>query len=530
MVTSNAQPLVHRLEIHDRKQFEIKLEYQPSGNNPQGRYLIDAFLFLPASLHVDGDSYPRSDFYTDVHNYIRLKTPVMTTEEMLDSEGSPLVWLESQVDGELRAAWEPESELVYHAKLLSCALRGAMRRFALQVRMGSEGLDPHSEAALELEASVRKTQQNTSQILNRFRVLTLTLLSQEGLSEKTRASLRLVDEYLSLTVEQFFRKAVAGMASLPPEDSVMAVRKALMERVVREEAYRRDRRLRSVLNPSGDNEEYVQRASFLKKFCMNILYLSVRQEQTRSNTQELLLALAAGVAMTAALTLTFWAQLWFSQVSFNFSLALIVGYMLRDRLKEALRRFFTRFAARHLYDRTIAILDPVTKKKIGECKEKVDYGRSVPIPEEIARLRSTDDVVTVSQGELSESVIRYQKQMILDSGRLPRVTGRVSGVTDIIRLGVGRFLRDMDDPESALEYIDLEDYSVGRLKVSKSYHLDLAFRFVVDDGLGRRVSVQLVRLVLDRDGIKRMLRFDRPRTQSVPETGPQADARLPAAG
>lgn len=530
-MTSNVQPLVHRLEIHDRKQFEIKLEYQPSGTKPQGRYLIDTFLFLPASLHVDGDSYPRTEFYNDVHNYIRLKTPVMTTEEMLDSEGSPLVWLESRLDGGvLRESSEPEPELVYHAKLLSCAFRGEMRRFALRVKLGCDGLDVKSEAARTLEGSIRKTQQNSVQILARFRALTLTLLSQEGLSDKTRASLRLVDEYLSLTIEQFFRKTVAGMASLPPEPWVMDLRKVLMERVVREEAYRRERRLSSVINPDGDNEEYVQRASFLKKFCMNILFLSVRQEQTRSNTQELLLALAAGVAMTFAILLTFWAQLWFGQVSFNFSLVLIVGYMLRDRLKEGLRRYFTRFAARHLYDRSIAILDPVTRKKIGECKEKVDYGRSVAVPEEVSKLRHTDDAVTASEGELNESVIRYQKQMILDSDRLPRVTGRVSGVTDIIRLGVGRFLRDMDDPESALEYIDLEDYSVGRLKAAKSYQLDLVFRFVVDDGLGRRVSVQLVRLVLDRNGIKRMLRFDRPRTQAIPEVGPQVDARLPAAG
>ena len=85
--------------------------------------------------------------------------------------------------------------------------------------------------------------------------------------------------------------------------------------------------------------------------------------------------------------------------------------------------------------------------------------------------------------------------------------GIVTGVTDIIRLNIERLLRDMDDPEFALEYVDLEDFSVGKLKAAKSYQVDLAFRFSVDDGDTQKSDVQLVRLVIDRNGIKRMLRL-----------------------
>jgi hypothetical protein len=118
----------------------------------------------------------------------------------------------------------------------------------------------------------------------------------------------------------------------------------------------------------------------------------------------------------------------------------------------------------------------------------------------------------VSQGELSETVIRYQKKIVLDSEMLPRLgDGFITGVTDIIRLNVDRLLHDMDDPEAALEYVDLEDFTVGKVKAAKSYQVDLAFRFMVDDGDHKSSRFQLVRLVLDRNGIKRMLRFDTPR-------------------
>jgi hypothetical protein len=96
----------------------------------------------------------------------------------------------------------------------------------------------------------------------------------------------------------------------------------------------------------------------------------------------------------------------------------------------------------------------------------------------------------------------------------------VAGVTDIIRFNVERFLRDMDDPELALEYVDLEDFSVGRVKAAKSYQVDLAFRFTTEESKQEKVSVQLVRLVLDRNGIKRMLRITPEQTNIPPRPQP----------
>jgi hypothetical protein len=185
----------------------------------------------------------------------------------------------------------------------------------------------------------------------------------------------------------------------------------------------------------------------------------------------------------------------------------VVGYMMKDRIKEGLRRLLTRYATRHLYDRSATISDPVTSNKIGLCREKVDFESVDRAPEEIRKLRRTDDVATVSQGELSEIVIHYQKQIILNSEMLPRLANSPSGVTDIVRINVEQLLRDMDDPDQALEYVDMEHFSVGRVKASKAYQVDLAFRFSVDDADQKRTSLQMVRLILDRNGIKRMERF-----------------------
>jgi hypothetical protein len=49
---------------------------------------------------------------------------------------------------------------------------------------------------------------------------------------------------------------------------------------------------------------------------------------------------------------------------------------------------------------------------------------------------------------------------------------------------------------------------VGRVRAAKAYQVDLAFRFTVDDADQKRTSLQMVRLVLDRNGIKRMQRSE----------------------
>jgi hypothetical protein len=252
----------------------------------------------------------------------------------------------------------------------------------------------------------------------------------------------------------------------------------------------------------------MQRLGFLKKFCMNILFLYAQRRRGAQGLEEVLFATAAGGAMAFATAVAFVAQQRFSQASFNFFLILVVGYMFKDRIKELLRKILASAARERLYDRTTVVLNPVTGQEVGVCREKVDYGTANTVPEEIKKLRQVDDFLTVSQGELTETVLRYQKQILLHADQLPRVLGQVAGVTDIVRFNVNHLLHDMDDPEYAIEYVDLEDFSVGRVKGVKSYQVDMAFRFTVADGEERKVSTQLVRLVLDRNGIKRMVQFE----------------------
>lgn len=514
-----------KVDVHDRRQFELKLEYQPSGTAGESEYLVETLLFVPASLNVTQDTWPRDRFYADLHNYVRLKTPILSFDELLTGRHSPLVQLE---DRKVLGLMGSEAGVVWDAKMLACTFRGAQRRFARGVKKECSSLLAGKEAGCapvkstaHLHALVRTSIHATQELLRRYRSTAALLAERYALSDKTRTALRLVDEYLSLQVEQHFRRVVVSMESMPREGDSAELRRELMDVVLSDESYRKLHKLPSVLAPGTDNEEYSHRISFLKKFCQNILFLKVHRSSPRKKWEEVLFSLAAGGAMAFALGVGLFAQSRYPQASFNFFVMAVLGYMLKDRIKEGLRRFFSEHAGRFLYERTTRIIDPVTQDEVGVCHEKVDYG--VSVPEDVQRLRHRDDLLTAAQGELGESVIRYRKKIVLDSDMLPKLAdGIVSGITDIIRVNVDTLLHDMDDPEFELDYVDLDDFSVEKVRLAKSYRVDVAFRCSLDDGAHKRTTVRVVRLVLDRNGIKRM-------TDLVPETVVAQKSRRPSA-
>jgi hypothetical protein len=74
---------------HDRYQIELKLDYE-LGKGEKTHYRISTYLFFPKSLGINEESYPKSEFYRDVKNYIRIKTPILSLRDLIESDVSPL--------------------------------------------------------------------------------------------------------------------------------------------------------------------------------------------------------------------------------------------------------------------------------------------------------------------------------------------------------------------------------------------------------------------------------------------------------
>ncbi|HKA91482.1 MAG TPA: hypothetical protein VKE22_27655 [Haliangiales bacterium] len=467
-------PLEERVKVHDRNQLELKLEYQPTGAEAECKYVVEAYVCMPASLNISAETLPSTDIYADIHNYVRLKTPEMTWPELRAVPDSPLVRLGEAV-ARVEGGERPD-ELVYLCKLTASVFRASLRDAAQAAeRAAGEDAEALAEDALDGSAQALATYRRLAD-------------RASALPEDARYAYALADEAMSLSVEHMFRRVLVAIASDHP------MRRRLLDRILEEEAHRRRRGYPSIIDPETDNEEYIHRSGILKKLCSSVLFLRVHQAAPRIS-QEVLFALAAGIAMAFATVVAFWAQTRYGSLSLSVFFILVVAYMAKDRIKEGARGLFARVLKRYLYDRRCVIDDPAGVE-IGTFREKVEY--VTVLPEEVRRIRrrGVEPMLAWARAALAETTYRYRKQIVLESRRIP------DGLTDILRFHVGRLLRDMDEPDQEIGYVELDSDQIERVRAAKTYRVDVVFLFHTRRDAPPRTL--LARLVLDRNGIKRI--------------------------
>ena len=486
--------LARRIKVHDRHQFELKLEYQPADGDRECRYVVEAFVCIPGNLNVAPETVPREELYNDIHNYVRLKTPNLSWSELGGLPSSPLVRL---------AEARTDATFAYECKLLACVFRARLRDLGVEAEgLGGSGL-------ARLVASCTTTLDAVTSIVGQYRALG----ERADLGESARAAYRLADEYMSVSLEHMLRRVIVAVAraGLPAAQAgdAAALRRTLLDVILREERYRQGLGLPSIIDPRSDNERFIYRTGLLKKYCSSALFLALRRAAARKRWQDLVYALAAGIAMTFFMAVAFWGQARDQGLAGLFVIP-IVAYMFREHLKEAARGLFARLLERGLYDRKMVIDDPAGGA-LGSLREKIAYVRRGEIPPDVAELRrrDVDPIIRIAEEELRETIVHYRKEIVL--ARRRREGG---ALTDIVRFHVQRFLHEMDEPDGEIEYVDAETHELERVRAAKTYRVDVVFRFHAR--VGQAPQTTLMRLVLDRNGIKRIERVDGGRLSTNP--------------
>jgi hypothetical protein len=481
------KPLDKRVEVHDRHQFELKLEYMPPPGERLARYVVEMFVCAPVTLNVTGEVFGKEAVYADIHNYVRLKTPELGWSELREGADSPL----RRVAAGFETFGADETRLVYECKLFGCVFRAGVRDL-VEACLSAD--DPMKIGAL-LEPGLA----GMRAVLDDWRALA-PRAAAPSVTERPRAAYRLADEYASLCVEQQLRKVLVRLARDRAETPWT---ERLLDQILTEERYRRACDYASTIDPDTDNEAYLYRVGLLKKYCQSALFLRVKRYAARRQWLEVFYAVAAGLSMAFATVIAFWAQRRWPAASLNVFLILVVAYMFKDRLKEGTRGFFAGVLDRRMYDRKIVISDQFGEE-VGYCQEKVAFLSEAHLPSDVhaIRLASYDPSLRVAESELEETVIHYRKQVVLPRAALGHRKDPSAGVTDIIRFHIGRFLHDMDEPAQEIDYMDENTHELRPVRAAKVYHVDVVFRFTEREG--EVAPTKLMRLVLDREGIKRV--------------------------
>jgi hypothetical protein len=309
------------------------------------------------------------------------------------------------------------------------------------------------------------------------------------------------DEFLSNQFEQHSFYLHRGLQKMHHSD--FELRKDEIIKLIREEiAYKRSMGYLVVEeNPSDKNRWLVHRRGAFKKYFEGQLLLNSRKKKEGVLVMQILYSLAAGLAMIFGAALTFIFQKSLGAFTMPLFIAVVIIYMLKDRIKDLSRLYLVGKVNKRFFDHK-TIIRVKGDEEIGWCKESFDFVREDSVPLRVMKHRDRSRIVDVESRGVGEKIIFYRKLLRLDKVALDNSYGdyNITGVVDIIRFNVSRFIQKMDNPEIPLYYLKDDDFE--KISGEKVYFINMIFRFKLDD----QTSYRRYRIIFNRRGIKKVER------------------------
>jgi len=488
---------------HDKFQIEFKLDYRLL-DGKKTHYRVSTYFFVPQNLGIDKHTYSKADFYRDVQNYVRLKTPTLILREFTEHSASPLVAIKKICAVEDWAN-KPEhrERLINSFKLLSAMLKSSIREHFNLIHKRVDEATPDSKIHLIIVNLVEEFLVETKKIADCYRSYFSTF-NLPNIDEQIFTGYKFTDESISLLIEESSVEMFQVVEEHLKKSDRAHYKEKLTERVHEEIKHRKYHGYPSILSEEHDNEEYAFRASVLKKYAASVLYLSTAISREGTALEHGLFALAAGIAMVFATIVAFFFQQRYGNFTFSFFIALVVGYMFKDRIKEAGRSFFARYLENILYDHRIVLKTQDGRHKLGVLREKVSFITEDDLPRPVVNARNRDQITDLDNDGQGEKIIRYTKEIVLFTDAFQRIfpdAPHITGVNDIMRYNIRAYLNKMDEPvhlRTGLEGDELKTFTCHKV-----YHLNVISRYRSILPQKEKTHTR-IRLVLNREGIKRV--------------------------
>lgn len=490
------------LERHDQYNFEAKLDYTLHKDCTKSKYNVSIFFFIPRQLQINEKTYSRAKFYSDFTNYIRFRTPQMALSGIIheNNQLSPLYrikkYSEELQNGNLSE--EIIQKIIYEFRILGSIYQSTIRdQFQLFISEMTQTKD--------FTVIIPKILSYLSEI-EKFRQQFLHFGNEITASEVplvVRDAFKMTEEYVSLQTQETLTVQLKKFTEENAE--LRHIREKMIERIEFEIKHRRAINSYLIRDPNEDNESFTYWEGILKKFIQGVLYLNVQGRTEESKTLQVLYTLAAGIAMFLSLILGFWISSLFEQGSMYFILALVIAYMLKDRVKESIKNWSNKIVMHIFPDRRFEIIDSDGKNRIGFMRETMRFVQPDDVPPEIWQIRHGTDLATLEQEGKPEKVLRYTKEVKIFTKKIFEIHPRHGDIFDIMRFNIHNMIEYADDPEHTDHVWNLQSKQVENVKCAKVYHLNLVLKLhAIDDGGHEQILYKRVRVILDQRGIKRL--------------------------
>jgi hypothetical protein len=484
-----------KTKIHDRFSIEFKVGFVARRKMRKNDFTVGVWLFVPSSLDINPATYTKHDFYKDVKSNIRLITPHFLLRDIVGGEAVPFRKL-TEAAGAMAsdptrthiAAWE------YHVKLFAAIVKSALR--------------DETEYALS-----RPTAVETARLANRFAgTLREVIQGYYSLHEvintptaQVSDALRMFEYCGEFICKNGLRYAMKFISVIDRDGigDVEHCRESIVRIVHEIQAICAERDYAPLKEGDGrTNASYIHRHRTLKRLVESQLFLRFPKRRDGVVAEQAWYSVAAGVAMLFATVIAWAFQRTFGNLTWPLFIALIISYMMKDRIKELMRFWFAHRVGTKYYDNKAKV--SFDGKQIGWLKEGMDFIAQDKVPAEVTAIRSSGPLFEADPRVRNENVILYRKRVHIDREKMEEGVGYgFNGINDIFRLQVQSFLRMMDNPEEVIPYLDA-DGSVRSVVCPKEYHLHCVLQY----NHAGETDYKHFRIVLRRDGIQSIREVD----------------------
>ncbi len=490
------------IERHDLYNFESKIDYTLElTDEKKTSYHLATYFFIPSSLQINKDTYGKEQFFSDINNRIRFKTPKLPLEGILDEQNelSPMnTILKSMKDieygkSDLDSITKIERELCLLADMIKVFLRDQFNYIQNNYNKTRKQYNLPDLIDSYLE-SIKKLKMKLKLMGSRMLMTQIPIRLHEAF--------QFADEYISLQIEKWFTRFLKDFGDKINQE----IKTRMIVLIEKEQQHREYLKSLLIIIEKDNNETFSYQEGIMKKYVQSVLYLEKKKKDPKSQSLEIFYSVAAGVAMFFSLFFGFLILSFFPTYSIPFIIATVVIYMLKDRIKDNIRGVSQKAVGSLFPDQRIDIVDGFNKEKIGKSNEIVSFKNKNKIPPEILKIRRSSNISSIEERGKPEDVLLYKKKITLFNKKIKQFHVRRKDLSDVIRFNIRGFLRYADDPIQFLSKWNVDKKKIEDIPVSKVYHLNLVLKLTSFKGKKvNKIHYKKFRVIIDQQGIKRVL-------------------------
>lgn len=485
------------IHLRDKWQIELKSEFVPNPKLKKNTFTQEFYLFVPNSLQINEETYSKNQFYRDRTNFIRYKTPEFSLEELYDKNNlkSPLTKLQHLVtEHQCEEAYlEVEDELKLLGNVFRSSVRENVKKIVYLVRSNSP-----------IEGDIKKICKEIKNLHESY-ITVQQIYINEWKVDRLNSYFFYADEFISTTANYYLTGLLSEIRDRLPNVSKDTT-EPLCEILEEEQEYRK-----KVLHEpsitdedSVGNEFILYRSSLLNKFILDALLLSTRGVTVKKQFGNLIGSISAGIAMLFFFVLFVYQGRVLIMDSIPFILLTVFLYILKDRIKELVRKGSFKRLSKWFYDYTTAIYSPDERQNLGKLNERIAFLDELNLSEDIHKIRNREFHDVLETIKRPEQVIYYKKVLTLLNPNIGEDIRR-QALNLIFRYNIHYFLSKADNPTHDYLKVDPTSFKFIRARLPKVYHLNIIMKNTFqDEDHNQVVELKKFRLVIDKNGIKRI--------------------------